>query len=273
MTALESLLFWPASIMLAAAFVFELLSFTLGKSGAHKAAVALSGLTLVMLTGFGTARWINSGHPPFVTIFESMTLAVWSALALYHLLQWRLRWLQIMLTPLSLVGFLLLGWSSTTETAAAPLSAALDNVWLFIHASFATLGAATFLIATSLSVAYLVGQERLAKSARIAARVPEYKDIPRQIQNLSILGLVLWGVMIVSGSIWAHAAWGRYWAWDPIELWSLISWLLFGLVLHAKIGLKVSARVYSVLTIVATAAVIFALWGVGYLYETIHTYG
>jgi len=79
--------------------------------------------------------------------------------------------------------------------------------------------------------------------------------------------------MIVSGSIWAHAAWGRYWAWDPIELWSLISWLLYGLVLHSRIGFKVSSRIFCWMTIIAVLTIIFALWGVDYVYETIHVYG
>ena len=91
--------------------------------------------------------------------------------------------------------------------------------------------------------------------------------------RLLLLGLILWGVMIVSGSIWAHAAWGRYWAWDPIELWSLISWLLYALVVHARVTFKMSHRLFGWLVIVAAACVVFALWGVGYVYETIHSYG
>ena len=79
--------------------------------------------------------------------------------------------------------------------------------------------------------------------------------------------------MIVSGSIWANIAWGRYWAWDPIELWSLISWLLYGLILHIRMAGKIRVRTFCWLAIIASITIAFSLWGVGYIYETIHSYG
>ena len=114
----------------------------------------------------------------------------------------------------------------------------------------------------------------------VSASLPPAKPFPRicvcllqHVTNFIIFGLVLWGVMIVSGAIWAHAAWGRYWAWDPIELWSLISWLLYGLVLHSRMAFKVPQRLSCWFTIVAALIVVFALWVVSYIYDTIHTYG
>ncbi|MBI5266496.1 MAG: cytochrome c biogenesis protein CcsA, partial [candidate division Zixibacteria bacterium] len=68
-------------------------------------------------------------------------------------------------------------------------------------------------------------------------------------------------------------AWGRYWAWDPIELWSLISWLIYGMLIHARLTLKLSPQWFCRLAIAAVVVVAFALWGVHYLYETIHSYG
>ena len=159
------------------------------------------------------------------------------------------------------------------ETTASPLSAALENVWLFIHASFATCGAAAFLLASSYSVIYLMGEEKLGRLRETIPVLPEQRKLPTSVTNLVLFGLILWGVMIVSGAIWANIAWGRYWAWDPIELWSLISWLLYGLLLHARLAFRLPQRVFCILTIVAAATVAFSLWGIQYVYETIHTYG
>jgi ABC-type transport system involved in cytochrome c biogenesis permease subunit len=202
-----------------------------------------------------------------------MTVSVWFALLIFHFLRLKFPQWEVALLPLSMIGFLLMGWSSTTATAASPLSAALDNVWLFIHASFATFGASSFLIAASLAAVYLIGNERLRSMESVVSRLPDHARLPSSMSNFLIFGLILWGVMIVSGAIWANAAWGRYWAWDPIELWSLISWLLYGLLIHARMAFKLSQRLFCWLTIVAAATVVFALWGVGYVYETIHTYG
>lgn len=273
MSAVESLFFWSATLTLAVTFFLVVMSLVFLKPGVYRTARLFSFLAFLLITVFGIMRWTASSHPPFVTLFESMVNSVWFLLLIFHSMAFKSPRYSIVLLPLSLLGFLLMGWSSSLPTAASPLSLALENVWLFIHASFATSGAAVFLAAASMSTIYLLGPERLATMEKVAAKVPEYNSLPTSITNFLIFGLILWGVMIVSGSIWAHSAWGRYWAWDPIELWSLISWLLFGLLLHARLAFKLSRRLFCRLTIIAAATVVFALWGVGYIYETIHSYG
>ncbi len=273
MSSLESVFYWSTALFAAIAFFLSIIAITLNKSSALKYANYSSRAALITLTIFGITRWAASGHPPFVTLFESMTMSVWFILLVFQIIQKVSSRSSIIVVPISLVSFLLLGWSASLPVEASPLSAALDNVWLFIHASFATAGAATFVIASSFSAIYLLGEQWLNSHIKTAEKIPEYKSLPKSILNFVILGLILWGVMIVSGSIWAHNAWGRYWAWDPIELWSLISWLLYGLVLHSRMGFKVSPKFFAWLTIIAALTVIFALWGVGYVYQTIHVYG
>ena len=273
MTALESLFFWSSTLSLAVTFFLVVFSLVFSKAGVYRTARVFSLIAFLLITVFGIMRWIDSSHPPFVTLFESMVNSVWFLLLIFLLMTFRSPRYSIVLLPLSLFGFLLMGWASSLPATASPLSLALENVWLFIHASFATSGAAVFLTAASLSTIYLLGSERLAAMEKVAAKVPEYNSLPTSITNFLIFGLILWGVMIVSGSIWAHSAWGRYWAWDPIELWSLISWLLFGLVLHARLTFKMSKPLFCRLTIIAAATVVFALWGIGYIYKTIHSYG
>ena len=55
------------------------------------------------------------------------------------------------------------------------------------------------------------------------------------------LGLVFQSLMLVSGAIWAQDAWGRYWAWDPLETWSFVTWLLLAFALHLRLTLRASA--------------------------------
>lgn len=273
MNAVESVFYWLSAVFLAASFFFAMATQIFNRAGFFKKALALSLTGLGLLTIFGILRWVEADHPPFVSRFESMVISAWFILAIFHLVRLFNRGVELLCMPLSLVAFLFLGWASSMETAASPLSTSLENIWLFIHASFATSGASAFVIAASYSAIYLRGEEKLNDMAKLAAKVPTYKSLPEKALNFLIFGLILWGVMIVSGSIWANAAWGRYWAWDPIEIWSLISWLLYGLVLHTRLTFKISKRTFSWLTIIAALTVIFALWGVGYIYETIHSYG
>lgn len=268
----QAILFWVATLILAVAFFMSVVALIFKKLAANSWSMSLTLFALAVLTLFGILRWVETGHPPFVSQFESMITAVWFVLLIFQLLRVRIR-VSPMVLPLSLVAFLLMGWASSRPTGASPLSDTLDNTWLFIHASFATAGAAAFLIAASFSVVFLLGETRYGNMGKIGTKLPDFNSLPRSTLNVLIFGVILWGVMIVSGAIWAHSAWGRYWAWDPIELWSLISWLLYALVLHARMAWKLSQRTFCWMTIIAALTIVFSLWGIGYIYETIHEYG
>ena len=273
MTNLESILFWATALFLAGSLFSGLLGLIFGKLkpwGVSRVFMALATLALSVL---GAMRWVGTGHPPFVSLFESMLASIWFLLVIYQAVRWRVPGAVVAMVPVSGLAMLLTGWSSSLPMEATPLSAALENVWLFIHASFATAGASTFLIGASYSIMYLLGEKKLVRMSANVPGLPAYKDIPGTVVTYLLFGLVLWGVMIVSGSIWAHIAWGRYWAWDPVELWSLLSWLLYGMLYHARMSLRLPPRAFCILNIVAVGTVAFSLWGIQYVYETIHTYG
>jgi ABC-type transport system involved in cytochrome c biogenesis permease subunit len=76
--------------------------------------------------------------------------------------------------------------------------------------------------------------------------------------------------MIASGAIWAHGLWGRYWGWDPVETWSLISWLTYGLNLHLRVSLGWRGRRAAWLAIGSLFGVIFLFFGLGFVSD-VHT--
>ncbi len=273
MNNLETILYWTTALLLAGSLFCSLLTLVFGRIKPLRIGQIMMGLATVTLTALGIERWAITGHPPFVSLFESMITSIWFLLVIYQLVRLRVAHAVIVMLPVSGIALGLMGWSSALPQEATPLSAALENVWLFIHASFATAGAATFLIGASYSVMFLLGESRLGRLRQSAPGLPALEALPRSVVTFLLFGLFLWGVMIVSGSIWAHVAWGRYWAWDPVELWSLLSWLLYGLLYHARLAGRVSARVFCVLNLVAVGTVAFSLWGIQYLYETMHTYG
>lgn len=269
----ETLLYWATALLLAAGLFLSLWSLVFGRDRFLRPVGLLVWAATIALTAFGAMRWLRTGHPPFVSLFESMITSIWFLLVITGVLRWRAPWARVLLAPVSGIALLLIGWSSSVPQEATPLSAALQNVWLFIHASFATAGAATFLAGAALGVMYLLGPERLKRLPGPAEALPRYESLPGKMTTFLLFGLLLWGVMIVSGSIWAHVAWGRYWGWDPVEVWSLLSWLLFGLLFHARRTWRLSPRLFSALAIVATGTVVFSLWGIQYVYQTLHSYG
>ena len=77
---------------------------------------------------------------------------------------------------------------------------------------------------------------------------------------------------LVFGMIWAYRAWGRYWAWDPKEVWSLITWLVFALYLHTRIVMGWKGKRSAIITIVGFLAALFTYFGVNYLLAGLHSY-
>jgi ABC-type transport system involved in cytochrome c biogenesis permease subunit len=270
---LETILFWVATVTIAGTFFLAALARVFGRGTPQRLAAWCFAGALAPLVAFSAVRWIHTGHPPFVTIFESMVFSVLLLIVVYQVFRWRSQVASVALAPASLFALLLMGWSLTLPHEASPLSAALDNVWLFIHASFATAGAATFLVGAALSASFLMGPQRLARIGLNGMQNARAASVPKTVNTFLMLGFIFWGTMIASGAIWAEVAWGRYWGWDPIETWSLISWILYALLLHARLTFKLSPKLFCSLAIVTAVIVAFSLWGIQYVYETIHTYG
>jgi cytochrome c-type biogenesis protein CcsB len=84
---------------------------------------------------------------------------------------------------------------------------------------------------------------------------------------------------IMTGSVWASVAWGRYWGWDPKETWSLITWLVYAFFLHVRFsgglfGLKAKSlpQLQAILSVIGFLFVLFTYFGVNYLLSGLHAY-
>ncbi|MBI5740317.1 MAG: c-type cytochrome biogenesis protein CcsB [Nitrospirae bacterium] len=94
----------------------------------------------------------------------------------------------------------------------------------------------------------------------------EYKSIAIGFPLFTLGGLLM-------GAIWANSAWGKYWSWDPKETWSLITWFVYALYLHARfIGGWRGKRV-AILSVIGFVAVIFTYLGVNLVLSGLHAYG
>jgi ABC-type transport system involved in cytochrome c biogenesis permease subunit len=130
-----------------------------------------------------------------------------------------------------------------------------------------------FLVAAGISVLWLWREKRNGIISEKFA-LPSNEIFDETAFRYVLVGFLFWTVMLVSGAIWANNAWGRYWGWDPIETWSLICWLVYALFIHLHFTFKKLRGAFTAWY--ATFAVLvaaFSLWGVGYVYKTIHTYG
>jgi len=78
---------------------------------------------------------------------------------------------------------------------------------------------------------------------------------------------------IITGAVWANSAWGTYWSWDPKETWSLITWFVYAIYLHARYVRGWKGTQMAVISTVGFLAVIFTYLGVNLVLSGLHSYG
>ena len=215
-------------------------------------------------------RWIRIDRGPYLGFYEVVSSYAIIAVALFVFLAFQRRnmvGLGIILMPLA---FIMLGISMFTSKEELALSGPLASWWLSIHVIFAKIGYGAFLVSFAFSMIYLFRHKAKGLLSAALEKMPQQEILDDLQFRFAGLGFIFYGIMIVSGAIWANEAWGRYWAWDPIETWSLIAWVVYALFLHARLTLGWSGNRLAWFSVVALPVVSFSLMGVPLVYDSIH---
>jgi cytochrome c-type biogenesis protein CcsB len=199
----------------------------------------------------------------------SITGAMTFALAYLIIgLKYDLSWLGL---PSSILILLILGTAITLlYRPSAPLVPALQSSWLVIHVSSAILSGGIFLLSNTVAGAYLWLDriERKGERGEFAKRLPTLESLDQLSYRLVAFVFPLWTFAVISGAIWAEAAWGRYWGWDPKETWAFITWILYASYLHARVTAGWKGRKAAWLCLIAGSSYLFNyvyinVWGSG----------
>ncbi len=214
------------------------------------------------------ARWIESyqagfGHAPLSNFYESLVFFSWAVVLLAFLFnRGRGRALMdVFVTALAALFMAYASFSPNVSSQIQPLIPALKSNWLSIHVITCFLGYAAFVMASVAGIIFLVKGEGSEDAAYLG----------ELLYRSTAIGFIFFTFGIITGSVWAWAAWGRYWGWDPKETWALITWLIYAAVLHARIREnRVSVKVI-IFVLVGLASVLFTYIGVNYL-PGLHSY-
>lgn len=228
---LEILLHWVTVVLYAVSGVMFAAGLIFRKDWALKLGFGLAVAGFAFHTAALGLRWAAAGRAPFMRRYEVFSSNVWMGMAFYIAGAWRkpsIRTAGVFVMP---IAFLLIGMAVMASPEIRQLPATFRNPWLPVHIAFAKLAFAGCLLGSGLAVLYLL---RVKRPEAWAARLPELAVLDELSYQFIAFGFVSLGIMIISGAIWAESAWGRYWAWDPVETWSLISWAVYGIYLHLR---------------------------------------
>lgn len=264
----EQVLFWSAVVLYglsAFSHIFGLIarSERLFRVGLVTAAAGFLPHTLSI-----AARW-TAGANPFISTAESLTLGMWVSVLFLLLLRLFNKQVEALGTLVMPVAFVLIGWAGTLRTAPSPeLVPALQSAWLWVHIVGASVGFSSVLIAAGLGFLYLL-KER--KTGALFNRLPSLEALDGLGYRYVVGGFTMYGVMIVSGAFWANQVKGTYWNWDPVEVWSLVSWLVYGIYLHLRSTFGWRGRRLAIYSLVAVAVMVVSYWGIPFSVETFHS--
>ena len=186
-------------------------------------------------------RWVTLGQGPFMTLYEVLISNLFSLGLIFSIACYLNKSVQPAAAALSFILSILGIWSLATSTTPVPLPATFENNWLWIHVAAGKIFLGTCLVAVALSLTCLL-QMYFMRLMPAHLRIPETAE--NTIWRYLSLAFIADSVMLLAGAVWAHDAWGRYWAWDPLETWSFITWLVLAIVLHLRLTFTLPRWVY-----------------------------
>ncbi|EHK83486.1 MULTISPECIES: c-type cytochrome biogenesis protein CcsB [Rhodococcus] len=236
--------------------------------------VVVAGLQLasIVLRGLATERFPLGNMYEFVSM--ACTAAVIFGLIVLRKPAYRIMWVYLVV-PVLILMFLA---ATVLYADAAPVVPALRSFWLPIHVTIISVGSGIFLVSGVASVLFLLrirfpkGEERSGVFAAIAERLPDAQTLDRLAYRTTIIGFPLFGAGIILGAIWAEAAWGRFWGWDPKETVSFISWVIYAAYLHARATSGWRNTRAAWINIVGFVTVLFNLFIINMVVSGLHSY-
>lgn len=235
------------------------------RRGIHTSMLAIMGAVLVYLTLLISLRWIISGHLPLSNGYETMQFMAWCSLLLAFFAQRRYS----MAVPFGtlMCGLTLLvammGQSNPQITLLMPV----------LHSPFLSIHVMVVMVAYCL-LAFMMLNGVTACVLKLTSGSDEQIIRLQVISQLMLyVAVFCLAIGIFIGAVWANVSWGRYWGWDPKEVWALITMMIYSFLIHSR-SLKFLQKPmnFHIFCIVAFLSVLITYFGVNFILGGMHSY-
>lgn len=260
-------------------FVFLLLAFAnLFKPTSKLIKLLLKLFTILTILGMLThvvglgLRWYISGHAPWSNGYEAVVFVAFITTLAGLIFSHKKSKFTLASTVLFASFLLGIAHGSMMNPEITNLVPVLKSYWLMIHvaiitASYGFLGLGALLGFVVLTL-YILRTPSNAK--RINRTINELTYINESTLTVGLFTLTI-GTFL--GGVWANESWGRYWSWDPKEVWSLISMMVYIFVLHMRLvpGLR-GKFAFNTASLFAIGTLIMTFFGVNFYLSGMHSY-
>jgi ABC-type transport system involved in cytochrome c biogenesis permease subunit len=235
-TQIEQLFLFGACVFYSISFVFNYLD---RKHFPHKFVIPAILIGLSSHTLGLALSWYRLGHGPFINLYEILSSNLWSlmlCLLLFLLLARENRQLSRYIVPLLAM---LMVWLLVTPQKDTYLPPTYNTIWLYFHVVSGKFFLGLLMLATAAAI-HEYAQSRSASNPVSSTAVESMS------YRFLAFAFCFHSLMLLFGAIWAQDAWGRYWAWDPLETWAFLTWLSLIFVLHWRLNYT-DKRLYAAL--------------------------
>jgi len=221
---------------------------------------------------------------PWSNMYEFASVAGLIGVVAFAAVLWRLPQIRhlggFVLFPVIVVMFLA---GTVLYSKAQPLVPALQSYWLAIHVTLVSIAEGALMTSAVLTVLYLVRDryERataaepdapLGPITNFGAKLPAATTLDKAAYRIVAFSFPLYTVAIICGAIWAEAAWGRYWGWDPKETWAFIVWVVYAGYLHARATAGMKGRRAAWINLLGFGSITFNFLVVNIVVAGLHSY-
>jgi cytochrome c-type biogenesis protein CcsB len=162
---------------------------------------------------------------------------------------------------------------------AAPVMPALRSYWLAIHVTAASIASGMLMLAGVASVLFLIPRSPDpdpdpggGSAAGLVSRLPARDVLDRVAYRVTVIAFPIWTFAVMTGAIWAEAAWGKFWGWDPKETFAFVAWVVYAAYLHARATAGWRGVGAAWVNVAGFAVMLFNLFFVNLVITGLHSY-
>jgi ABC-type transport system involved in cytochrome c biogenesis permease subunit len=240
----------------------------MGRTSLHNRCAAALVAALALHTLSLGLRWSALGHGPFTTMHEILSSNLWSLSLVLMVAWWAVPEVRAVVFAAVPVWLVMGAWLLMAHPGAGHLPATYDTPLLYIHTVVGKLYLGLLLVAVALGSVPVL--RRTAWGQTRLTGVPDDRRLDQMAHRFAAYAFVFDTLMLIVGAVWAQDAWGRYWAWDPLETWAFLSWLALAIALHARATLRPPAAVFGAWLLGVFALAFLTFFGVPFISTAPH---
>ncbi|MBW1692673.1 MAG: c-type cytochrome biogenesis protein CcsB [Deltaproteobacteria bacterium] len=215
--------------------------------------------------------FVKSGHFPIQNLHETLSIVGWTITGVFLIFQYKyhLKILGVYAAPLVTLIMIVVSYLPNEPVQA---KAIFNSFWLVIHVIAIFIGEASFALACGAGFLYLLQEHAIKSKQRgfFFKRLPSLELLDTTGYAFIIAGFTMLTLGLISGFVYAKSVWGKFWSWDPKEVWSGITWLLYAALLHQRLTFGWRGRKAAIMAIIGFAIILFTFFGVNFLLKGHH---